>query len=66
MIGRVIAVGQHLGRWMYVTEIDEATVYGRVWSPLHGRWSVGRAWYPVEAIDQKAPACPKPAPPRQD
>jgi len=64
MIGTVIAVGQHIGRWLYVTRIDEASVYGRIWKPSKNLWAKQDVWYAREAIDKTPPKCPRPAPPR--
>ena len=63
MIGKIIAVGQHLGRWMYVTRIENGNVYGRVWKPSVGRWTKAECWYAIEAINKKPPLCIMPLPP---
>jgi hypothetical protein len=63
MIGTVIAVGQHIGRWLYVTRVDEASVYGRIWKPSKNLWAKQDVWYAREAIDKTPPKCPRPAPP---
>jgi hypothetical protein len=63
MIGQVIAVGVHQGRWMYVTKMNYAIVTGHVWQPTKQKWTKAEVWYATSAIDQRSPSCPKPAPP---
>ena len=60
MIGEIIPVGEHLGRWMFVTRLTEEFVFGRVWKPLARKWTIAEVYYPRDTIDKKPPACSKP------
>jgi hypothetical protein len=64
MKGTIIAVGEHLGRWMLVSTVDQDLVYGRIWRPTKGRWTQKDCWYPRDAIGKKSPPCPMPAMPK--
>jgi hypothetical protein len=66
MIGQIIAVGMHQGRWMYVTKVEEHVVHGRVWKPTAGKWTQANVWYARNTIDKKQPSCPRPMPPWAD
>jgi len=63
MKGTIIAVGEHLGRWMLVSAVDQDLVYGRIWRPTKGRWTQKDFWYPRTSIGMRPPPCPMPAPP---
>jgi hypothetical protein len=63
MIGQIVAVGRELGRWMFVTRVDDRYVHGRIWKPIAGKWSQKDVFYPRGTVGAKAPSCPMPKAP---
>lgn len=64
MLHTIVPAGKITARWMYVTRIEGAVVWGRLWSARSGKWTTTETWYSNDALHKLTPRCPKPKRPQ--